>query len=189
MIKTIVIIILGLGFVAVVIFLDVPGVESVLAKRKEIENQKQALIDKQDLLARVEKLTKLYEENKDNVEKTNFILPSSEEIPNLLVQLEALAFEQGLVLEKVDLSTAKKEEPTQGIEGQQQRVIQDYETMIINIGLTGTYEGLKSFLKATEENIRLMDVDSIGFDSAAETEEYEGPQMFNFNIVINAYYQ
>ena len=188
MIKTIVIIILGLGFVAVVIFLDVPGVESVLAKRKEIENQKQVLIDKQDLLARVEKLTKLYEENKDNVEKTNFILPSSEEIPNLLVQLEALAFEQGLVLGKVDLSTAKKEEPAQGIEGQQ-RVIQDYETMIINIGLTGTYEGLKSFLKATEENIRLMDVDSINFGSAPQAEEYEGPQMFNFNIIINAYYQ
>lgn len=144
MIRNIIIIIIILGFIAVVVFLDIPGVQSVLARRKEIKNQQQVLLDKQDLLLRVEKLTRLYEENKENVEKTDYILPSSEEIPNLIVQMEALAFEQGLVLGKVAFETSAE----QGItpEGEQ-KTTQDYETMNINLELMGTYDGLKVFLK------------------------------------------
>jgi len=187
MIRNIIIITIILGFIAVVVFLDIPGVQNVLAKRKEIKDQQQVLLDKQDLLLRVEKLTRLYEENKENVEKTNYILPSSEEVPNLIVQLEALAFEQGLVLGKVDLET-----PTgQGItlEGEQ-KPVQDYEIMNVNMELTGTYEGLKSFLKAAEENIRLMDIKSISFKAGQEAEEgAEGPQIFDFSVILNTYYK
>jgi Tfp pilus assembly protein PilO len=188
MIRNIIIIITILGFIAVVVFLDIPGVQSVLAKRKEIKDQQQVLLDKQDLLLRVEKLSRLYEENKESVEKTNYILPSSEEIPNLIVQLEALAFEQGLVLGKVDFKTLTKEEITQG--GEQQQPVQDYQTMNISLQLTGTYDGLKSFLKASEENIRLMDIKSIVFESSAGAEEgQKGPQIFDFSILLNTYYK
>lgn len=37
MIRNIIIIIIILGFIAVVVFLDIPGVQSVLARRKEIK--------------------------------------------------------------------------------------------------------------------------------------------------------
>jgi len=191
MIKTILIIILSLGLVAIVVFLDVPGVQGILDKRKEIEIQKQKLIEKQELLAKVQKLTRLYEENKESVEMTEYIVSSSEDFPNLIVELESLVFEQGLILEKIDISTVQKERAArQQAETQEQEKPQDYNTLAVTIRLTGTYEAFKNFLQALEENIRLMDIGSVGFKSAQSEEETEtGPRIFEFNVTLSVYFQ
>ena len=90
MIKNLVVIILLLGFIAVVIFLDVPKVQGILDSRRKVESQRQVLLEKEELMARVEKLKDKYEKNEESLEKVNYILPSEEEIPNLIVQLEAM---------------------------------------------------------------------------------------------------
>ena len=73
MIRDIILIILILAFIAVVIFFDVPGVQGVLQTRKDIDIQKQILLDDQLFLAKVKQLAKIYKENKDNIDKIDFI--------------------------------------------------------------------------------------------------------------------
>ena len=175
MIKNIIIIILILGFVAVVVFLDVPRVQSVLNLKKDINIQKQIFIETQELASKIENLTKSSQENKESVEKTNYILPDSEDIPNLIVQLEALAFEQGLILEKIEFTLIKQESEN----------IKDYQTLSVNMRLIGSYPALKNFLKAAEENMRLMDISSINFSTPSE----ESLQIFEFDLSLNTYYQ
>jgi Tfp pilus assembly protein PilO len=175
MIKNIIIIILILGFVAVVVFLDVPGVQSVLNLKKDINIQKQTFVETQELVSKIENLTKSSRENKESVEKTSYILPDSEDIPNLIVQLEALAFEQGLILEKIEFTPIKQESEN----------IENYQILSVNIRLIGSYPGLKNFLKAVEENMRLMDISSINFSTPSE----ESLQIFEFDLSLNTYYQ
>lgn len=182
MIRTLIIIILLLGFIAVVVVLDVPGVQKVLDLRSNITSEKERLLDKQELFAKVQELTRAYEDNKESVEKTEYVLPSSEKIPDLIVQVEALAFEQGLLLESIDI-TAIKEETGRTAEIPEEKTAANYKTLSISIKFIGSYESFKSFLKAVEENIRLMDISSVDFSS--ETEEAD---IFRFGITLTTYY-
>ena len=188
MIKNIFIIILLLIFIAVIVFLDVPGVQGILNLRKNAEVQKEEFLKQQELIARIEELTKAYEENKESVEKTEFILPSKEDIPNLIVQLESLAFGQGLLLEKIDFSTVKQETAavipvTEG--SGSAKAAQNYQMLNVSIRSIGTYQALKNFLKSVEENMRLMDTRSINLSLESE-EEFN---IFNFDLTFYTYYQ
>lgn len=187
MIKNIIIIILALGFIAVVVFLDVPAVGDILSLRSQIEQQKEIFSDKQILLAKVGELTKLYQENGEVLEKTSYILPSNQDIPNLIVQLEALAFENGLVLEELTISVSEERMVgrVQETRSQEEEAPKDYETLGVNFKLIGDYLAFKNFLKAVEENIRLMDINSVNFSA----ESGEGLQIFNFDISLTTYYQ
>lgn len=187
MIRDIILIILILAFVAIVIFLDVPGVQGVLQTRKDIETQKQILLDDQDFLATVKELTRAYENNKENIDKIDLILPTKEDIPNLMVQVESLVFEQGLILDKLEVNAPT--EGTETINAEDVRVkgetsVAKYETLTIVLGFTGDYSALKNFLKATEENMRLIDIDSVSVFP-----ESESMGIFKFDLTLKTYYQ
>jgi len=188
MIRDIILIILILAFIAVVIFFDVPGVQGVLQTRKDIDIQKQILLDDQLFLAKVKQLIKIYKENKDNIDKIDFILPLKEDIPNLLVQVEALVLEQGLILDKLEVTTPT-EETGGGVSLAENRAKKEtsttkYNTLNIDLGFTGDYSALKNFLKATEENMRLIDINSIGISP-----ESEASGIFRFDLSLKTYYR
>jgi len=183
MIKNAIIIILILVFTAVIVFLDVPGVQNVLDLRKDINVQKQAFIDSQEMQDKIQSLVSSYEENKDVVEKTAYILPDNEDLPNLIVQLEALAFELGLLLEKIEFAVVKPD--SAGGEGGSSAPTQNYQTLNVTLRLIGTYPALKNFLKETEENIRLIDVNYVIFSASSE----ETFEIFEFDLGLNTYYQ
>jgi len=179
MTKNIIILILILGFIGVVVFLDLPGVEKILSLREQINQQKQMFSEKQDLLAKMEKLSQHYEENQENLEKANYILPSGQDLPNLIVQLEALAFSKGLTLEGIEFSTT-------GDNSSQDEIQKlDYKILNINLKLVSDYPSFENFLKTLEENMRLMDIVSIDFSSQSE----EAFQTFDFDLNLKTYYQ
>jgi Tfp pilus assembly protein PilO len=193
MIKKFIPIILILIFAAIVVFLNVPGVQKILDIRKQIDSSKQTFVEEQELMTRVENLVKLYEDNKESVEKINYIIPSGEDIPNLIVQLEALAFEQGLVLGKIEM-TPKETVQEGGGDTQQEKSVENYKTLTINVSIMGTYDAFKNYLKAVEENMRLMDVNSLNFSSKSKGEEEvqeitPETQIFDFDLIMNTYYQ
>ncbi len=187
MIKNLIILVLILILIAVVVFLDVPKVQEILALREQISEQKEAFSEKQALLLKIEELKSGYEENKESLEKVSYILPAEQDIPNLIVQLEALAFENGLVLESINLSSSEK--TSSGMaeevrESQQGTTSQDYQILTANLKVIGDYSGFKNFLKAVENNIRLMDVVSLNFSG-----ESGGLGLFRFDITLKTYYQ
>lgn len=186
MLKNIIILILILGFIAIVVFLDMPEIQGILDLRKNIKNEKEMFLEKQETLAKVEKLGEDYKADEENLKKVNYILPSNKDIPNLIVQLEALAFEGGLILENFDLSTTEEKAVSKAAEIRTQEEIQvkNYQTLVIDLKLIGDYSGLKSFLRAIEENIRLMDIESITLSPQSEES-----LLFDFEIIIKTYYQ
>lgn len=187
MIKNIIIFILIFGFIGAVVFLDIPGVQEILKTKKQIEIEENLLLERQDLLAKIERLKDDYEENNENFKRVSYILPSTQDIPSLIVQLEALALEGGLILENIEIFTAEQQQISsrRRIPGQEQVSSKNYKILNINLSLTGDYSALKNLLTALEENIRLMDINSIAFSSQS-TEEI---QFFDFNLSLQTYYQ
>jgi Tfp pilus assembly protein PilO len=187
MTKNIIIFIIILAIVGVTVFFDVPKIQNILYLKKQIEEQEELLSKNQTLLARIGDLTKTYEASKKNIEKIGYVLPSDEDTPNLIVQLEALAFAGGLVLEGMSFTVAVEEKVgrAQQARTQAEVVPEKYQTLTIDLSLIGTYSAFKAFLKSLEKNIRLMDIISVSFSG----EEQEDMEVFNFSLKLRTYYQ
>jgi len=189
-IKDIILIILVLILIGVVVFIDIPAVEGILQTRKNFAAQKELLEDKQVFLAKVQELIKIYDENKENIDKISFIMPSKEDIPNLIVQLESLVKDQGLILDKLEVSMPSEESPSkmiseEGVPIKQETQAKKYKTLLISLGFIGDYTALKNFFYAAEENIRLLDIDSINISRESE----EVPGILKFDLTLKTYYQ
>jgi len=186
MIKSIAIIILILGFVGVIVFLDIPGIQDVLRLRKDIETQKEVFSEKQDLFAKIDEIGEDYETNKEDIQKVDFILPLESDVPNLIVQLEALALEGGLVMEQMEIVIPEgKEDSKAGKIRGQEVSSEDYNAVTINLKLTSDYPTLTAYLAAIEENIRLMDVLYISLSPQSGVVS----QFFNLELGLKVYYQ
>lgn len=177
MIKNLFFLLLILGFIAIVVFFDIPAVQDVLNLRKAVIEQNKILQDKQEFLIKLEKLIKNYEDNKQYAEKISYVLPSGEEIPNLIIQLEALGVEGGMAIEQIEFSSVD-EQVTAGS-------LENYKTMTINLKTSGDYYSFKNFIAAVEKNMRLMDIEKINFIPLSS----ENSQLFNFEITLKTYYQ
>ncbi|MBD3282237.1 MAG: type 4a pilus biogenesis protein PilO [Candidatus Portnoybacteria bacterium] len=190
MIKNIIIIILILAFLGVIIFLDVPKVQSIFSLRDDIEQKKEEFDKEQEMLNRVNKLIELYDENKESIDRLEYILPVEKDIPNLIVQLEALAVESGLFLDSIDFFAQDKKARSRAERirsGAEDNKVENYNTLNISLAAMGSYSALKFFMENVEKNIRIMDIQSINFSSASSGDSDVG--LFNFEIKIETYYQ
>lgn len=191
MTKNIIIIILILGFIASVVLLDVPKAQSVLNLRQQIKTQEGKLAEKRDLMNIVEKLTASYKEKQDVLGKLDYIMPSNQDVPNLIVQLEAIANQGGVILQDVNITVGESQKgeskATEVRTGETQTGTSTsaYRFLVVDLKLLGDYPAFKNFLQALEENIRLMDIESITFMSKTES----ATPLFEFEVVLKTYYQ
>lgn len=162
--NNLVIVILLLVFIGILFLLDLPTYNKVAFSRNEVKTYENLLEERKGILAKVDQLKQVYEDRKDEINKISYLLPSGKDLPGLIVQFEALTSENGLVLEKLDFSEDSKDD--------------------VSLSVSGTYQSFKSFLRALELNIRLMDIKSINFSPSED-----GGLMFNFNIKLKVYYQ
>ncbi|HPH52423.1 MAG TPA: type 4a pilus biogenesis protein PilO [Candidatus Portnoybacteria bacterium] len=176
MIKNIIIAILGLGFIGIVIFLDIPAVQNILVIKKDIKTQQDLFDKKNEFVQTVEKLAEKYAGNENVFNQLNFILPDNQDEPNLIIQLEAIAHGSGIILNNIAITEGVKEEGK----------MSDYGIMNIGLKLNGNYESFKGFLSIVESNLRLIDINSIDFDARAK-EEIDAN--FDFNVILKTYYQ
>ena len=176
MIKKVIIGILALGCIASIAFLDVPMISDVLKTKEDVKTQQDLLKEKNDFIQKAEKLAEQYKGSEDIFKKLDVILPDNQDMPNMIVQLEALANASGVVLRDV---TFAEEEKTEGN-------VSDYKAIRINVKIDGSYEAFKNFLTAVENNMRLSDVNSIGFQATTNS---TGVSTFGFDVVLTTYYQ
>lgn len=191
MTKNLIFIVITLGLVASIIFLDVPIIQSVLNVRKEITAKQEELVKKEALIKTIEKLIDKYKSSEEILKKLDYILPGDSDVPNLIVQIDAIAKESGMNVGNVDIvvsdqkGTSKAEAARSGGTTNQEKTAVDYKVVTIGLEMSGDYTALKKFLQTVEENIRLIDIESI----TLSTKSQEGTgSVFEFNVVLNTYY-
>ncbi len=124
--------------------------------------------------------------NLNNVNQAiSLTMPKTDEIYNIIVQLNKIAESSGMSIEGVSL----KEVINNELETSNQNLIKPYQTISINISLKGSYESFKTWLESVETNIRLMDVKSVSLGGASLSPDKQTNNFFNFNVNLDIYYQ
>lgn len=136
---------------------------AALSNSKELENQRDNLTVKKNAISTedLNKLQKLLPENIDNI--------------RLILEIEQIALPYGMVLKNVKYSTTdEKEKDTgspvvgsiQGV-GAAQSSPKDYGIWDLEFSTAGTYSNFLNFTRDLEKNLRIVDISSIQFSSAA----------------------
>ena len=189
-----------IGIIAALLWFVQPTYSEIKNLMQEIKTKEATLEKKQKLVVDIEKLVNQYEDIEGRVNKVFYALPNETEIPNVLVQLEALSSENGMIFESSNFSKAQQSVQNKTTSennaapssetADQQNIIEQIRFVSIDINLTGSYENFKNYLRSLENNIRIMDITSIGFsNSSNSSEEEEASDIFSYSVELKVYYQ
>lgn len=185
-----------------------PAFDKVSGLREELKIWQKKLEETQILSQKLEDLKKKYNTMSDEIERMNQALPKGEDVPGLLVQLEQLASQNGLILNNISFAVAqvKKAKTTtivsedsallapatdfSGSTAQGSLSSSETKILTIDLSLTGAQNSFKTFLLAIEANLRIMDVATISFankGSSGKSDNELAEQ--DFKISLNTYFQ
>lgn len=138
------------------------------------------LTDAENYLAQLKDLQKTYETlNHEDLADLEKILPEKKDIPGLLIQLEALTKDNGLVMTNIDISEPEENvapvtDTNQSLENEFSN--QNIRSLDITMSVQGidSYNKLKVFLQEIEKNIRIVDLKAFQYQ--------EGQQVYALNL-------
>lgn len=108
----------------------------------------------------------------DNTQKIDRLVPRGRDVPRLIVELESLASETGVLLKNIGLAEAATDST--------QKFSTPVSVADLVVTVTGgDYVTLKRFLEAIEKNSRLLDVRSFSFAKGLQ----------DYTIRLRAYYR
>lgn len=139
-----------------------------------LEQTKQQLEISQRVLLETESLVQKYEQlNAQNVQKLLAVLPSDPDLPDMFVQIEALALTAGLKLNNVNFAPNETQTGASAVAGtagkEQQATAKNLPAnmreMGVSFSVTGGrgYASLKDFLQKLESSVRLLDLQSLSY--------------------------
>ena len=130
------------------------GNYNLKAVKEEVNKREIFLKDLAELISRYQQI------NTNDLSRINQALPQGKDIAGLLVQLQNLAENNGLLLASVSVS-----DPTEPMAGKNGKA--EIQQLSVNLSLIGSqnniYRQLKEFLDSLETNLRLFDVSAVYF--------------------------
>lgn len=149
--------------------------QAALELKKENENN---LAQREKLSANLEYLISQYNERASDLASFSKAIPVGQNIPELLISLEALASENGLIFSGVDFKSENENLKAPNV-----------KTLIMEIKVKGSYPAFQNYLKAVEKSLRLFDVTSVSFNGIAPGQTNINLNNLEFNLLVNTYYQ
>jgi Tfp pilus assembly protein PilO len=123
----------------------------VAAKHDEYETNKRVLDNFNNIKEEWESIS---EQDK---QKLDYFLPTGKDIPGLVAMLDTMAKQSGFVATKISLSYS--EEPLEDMP--------EVFPVLVSMSVEGgSYSGLKQFIDKIENNLRILDIGSLSFQSA-----------------------
>jgi Tfp pilus assembly protein PilO len=149
--------------------------------KKEYENQNQSLQLAKSIIEQYKNLN-------DVNQAVSLTMPKTDEIYNIIVQLNKIAESSGMSIEGLSLKEVINNNELDD-SNNRQNLVKPYRTISINTSLNGSYESFKTWLELVETNIRLMDVKSVSFEGVNLSSDKPINNFFNFNVNLDIYYQ
>jgi Tfp pilus assembly protein PilO len=134
------------------------------------------LLQRKQLTASLEKLISQYSERTADFNYFSKTIPTGQDIPGLLVSLEALASENGMIFSGVNFKPKDLKAP--GV-----------KILTMEIKTRGSYPAFQNYLRAMEKSLRLFDVVSVSFSGIAPGQAGSNANNLEFNLIVNTYYQ
>jgi len=173
-------------------FLVWPAFQSMMLGRDNLVAWQQKLAQAQESKKKLGELETKYQSIQDEQDRIMQALPPSEDIPGLLVQMEALASQNGLIIDSLsfvypqsDTGARINVSETEGsVAATGSSLPAGVKVLSVNLNLNGNYSSLKNFLKAAENNLRLTDVGKISY---SQNDTYS--DMGKLSIGLSVYYK
>lgn len=148
-----------------------------IAAALELKTQNEAsLAERQKLSTTLKRLMEQYNNQASGIGSFGRSIPVGQNTAELLINLEALASENGLMFSSVNFKS--KESVVGGI-----------KTLSMEIKLKGPYPALQNYIKAMEKSLRIFDVVSLSFVGVSPEQTGIKSDSLEFTLSVNTYYQ
>jgi Tfp pilus assembly protein PilO len=185
-------VIVGLVVLSLLLKIVKPKIKEVFALRNEINEAREVLsrlTEKEAVLASFDQ-----EAMKEQFLTANEALPSEQDVPGFLAQIERLAQESGVLVESVSLTGGKLATPSAENEGEvpettTEKASSDKEKTEFKskVLLRGVLDGIASFLDKLAKSRRIVDVEKIYLTSPLS--EIATPSAMTAQLTLKVYYQ
>lgn len=118
--------------------------------------------------ARDELLAKFNAFPKNDIDRLETLLPDNIDNVKLIIELDSLALQHGLAIQNINV--LETEETPQSLQESEDR---SYGIVDLNFSVAGPYERFVNFIEDIEGSLRLIDVQSISFQSTTVTDNYQ----------------
>ncbi len=158
------------------VYADIQKLRGEIQARENLLNQQtQAVNQIQNLIGQ------LQNQNITQFQEQIFlVLPTSESVPQVLNQYQAIAQASGLSNQSIGVNYLAIKPAVSNID-----LAKGIGTERFKLKLFGSYEAMKTFLQAIETNVRLTDLVSFNMSRIAQS----GQNLFLNEIVVDSYYQ
>ena len=134
-----------------------------------LSNSKKLFAEQGTLIAKLDTF------NQSDIAKLETLLPDSVDSVSLIIELDSIASQFGM---QVRDFVAGNQDQSSTLGGN----TTPYGTLSLAFSTTASYPTFIAFLKALEDNLRLIDVNSISFSSASNNAVYD------FSLGVNTYW-
>ena len=161
----------GLATIAFWVF-GIPTWDRISLLSDAVIAREDMLLSRMEILKKIEDLHNQYQQRSSDVSKISSVVPNAKGTAELISTIETVTQQAGLQLVEITMG----ELSNQG---------QELQTVFVELGLTGNYLSLTTFLDLIEKNLRLMDV----FELSISQSSIPGNQIvLNFRLKANMYY-
>lgn len=157
-----------------------PEMDAIQEKRSKV-NAKQTLFESQQIaVSQVEQVISTFQNANRFKETVSLAIPESPSVTNALGQLQAIARNNQVQFVKFSI----KQNPPLASKG---LLVQSLNTLSLDIGIKGTYEGVKGFLRGLETNVRVANTKTVSFAPAKDLQGSE--EFYELNLGVDIFYQ
>jgi Tfp pilus assembly protein PilO len=133
----------------------------------------------QESMATVKLLSEKYKSLTDLRGELSMVLPMKEESPEIINQFQNIAEASRVVIDSLSFQyLPMKPAPADSVE-------KALGTIRATMRVTGSYNNFKSFAESIQNNVRVMDVNSIKIEGGG----ISGREALTYGLIIDAYYQ
>lgn len=148
----------------------------IISTKRGLVNAKTDLFERQqEAVAQVQNLISQFQNVRTIQEAVSLAMPDSQETTRALSQIEAIGRSSAVIITAINFRDL-------GGAPSGQILVKKLGKLEFDINTTGSYQGLKSFLRSLETNIRVANVKKLSFEPV-------GSNAYNLNLVAEIYYQ
>ncbi len=166
-------IILAIIIFCVWLFLFAPIYSQIKSTNAAISKTKANLAEKQNMLNSLNELETEFNSLQTEIPKINEALPSSQQLPELMVGLPVLISQNGMILKQISFGSPVYDE------------VLGFSFLDIKLSVSGPYVQMQRFVSALERNLRIFDVRNIDFSSDQPSRD----GAYQFNISGKTYFR
>jgi Tfp pilus assembly protein PilO len=151
-------------------YTDIQRLSAEKTERTKALNDAEKIVEKREKLLSVEN-----EFSSDDLSRLSKLLPDNIDNVRLIIDIDEVAKKYSMRIRDFKTDTVKDED----IVGTDSSI---YGTLSLSFSTSGSYETFGAFLKDLESSLRIIDVTSISFESAGNS------NLYDFNVTIKTYW-